>query len=102
MPKYVIAYRGGRRFESPQDGAAHRAKWKAWVAGLGTSVVDPGTPLGIGKLVSSSGVSDTGADRLSGFSIVAVDSLEAALDAARQCPFLDIGTIEVAEVMEMK
>jgi hypothetical protein len=102
MPKYVIAYLGGTKFESPQDGAAHRAKWKAWVAGLGDAVVNPSTPLGKGKLVSSGGVSDAGADRLTGFSIVTADSMGAALEMAQRCPFLDIGTLEVAEVMEMK
>jgi hypothetical protein len=100
MPKYLIAYRGGQK--SPQDGAAHRAKWKAWVAGLGDAMVNPGTPLGNGKLVSRNGVSEPAADRLTGFSIVMADSLAAALDMARGCPFLDIGTLEVAEVMEMK
>jgi YCII-related domain len=102
MPKYVIAYHGGEKFGSPQDRAAHMAKWKAWVAGLGDAVVNPGTPLGKGKLVSSSGVSEAGVDRLTGFSIVTADSMGAALDMAQRCPFLDIGTIEVAEVMEMK
>ena len=102
MPKYVIAYLGGKKFEKPQDGAAHMAKWKAWIAGLGDAVVNPGTPLGKSKLVSSSGVSEAGTDRLTGFSIVAADSMKAALDMAQRCPFLDIGEIQVAEVMEMK
>jgi hypothetical protein len=102
MPQYVIAYRGGTKFATPQDGAAHRAKWKAWIAGLGAAVVNPGTPLGNGKTVSQSGVSEPAADRLTGFSIVMAENLAAALDMARRCPFLDIGTLEVAEVMEMK
>ena len=102
MPKYVIAYLGGRQFENPQEGAAHRAKWKAWVGDLGAAAVNPGTPLGKGKLVSSGGVSDAGANRLTGFSMVMADSMDAALEIAQRCPNLDIGTIEVAEVMEMK
>jgi len=28
--------------------------------------------------------------------------MDAALEIARECPFLEMGTIEVAEVMEMK
>jgi hypothetical protein len=102
MARFVIAYHGGRKFETPQDGAAYMAKWKAWMGSLGDSMVDPGMPLGAGKLVSANGVSDRGADLLTGFSIVAADTLEAALELARQCPHLDHGTIEVAEVMEMK
>jgi hypothetical protein len=38
---------------------------------------------------------------LIGFSIVKVDSMDAALEMAKVCPYLEIGTIEVAEMMEM-
>jgi hypothetical protein len=31
MPKYVIAYLGGKQMPNPQDRAAHMARWKAWV-----------------------------------------------------------------------
>jgi hypothetical protein len=102
MPNYIIAYHGAGKFETPEQGAAARAKWKAWVGGLGDAVVNPGTPLGKGKLVGSAGVSERREDLLTGFSIVRADSLEAALQLAHGCPHLDHGTIEVAEVMEMK
>ncbi len=78
------------------------AKWKAWIGGLGDAVVNPGTPLGKSKIVSSAGVSDdSGSNSLTGFSIVKADSMDAALEMAKECPFLDIGTLEVAEVMKM-
>jgi hypothetical protein len=102
VPKYVIAYLGGRQLESPPERAAHMAKWKSWIEGLGAAVVNSGTPLGQGKLVSSEGVSERGANRLTGFSIVSADDFDAAIKIAQHCPFLDIGTIELAEVMEMK
>ncbi len=104
MPNYIIAYHGGEKPESPEEGAKHMAKWKAWVGGLGDAVVNPGTPLGKPKTVSSGGVSDDGGSNpLLGFSIVKADSMDAALEMAKECPFLEGGgTIEVAEVMEMK
>jgi hypothetical protein len=102
MPKYIIAYLGEPKFESPQQGAAHMAKWKAWIGGLGDAVVNPGTPLAKGKLVSSRGVSDSGENRLTGFSMVMAESMDAALELAQRCPYVDHGTIEVAEVMEMR
>jgi hypothetical protein len=101
MPKYVIAYHGGRQLQNPEQRAAQMAKWKAWVDELGDAVINPGTPLGHGKMVSSSGVSERGPDSLSGFSILQADNIDAALRIAQHCPFLDIGTIELAEVMEM-
>jgi len=103
MPNYVFAYHGGKKPESPEDGAKHLAKWKAWVGGLGDAVVNPGTPLGKSMTVSSSGVSDDGGSNpMSGFSIVRADSMDAALEIAKGCPFVEIGTIEVAEVKEMR
>ena len=104
MSNYVFAYHGGNRPESPEEGAKHMAKWKAWIGGLGDAVVNPGTPLGKSKTVSSAGVSDDGGSNpLSGFSIVKADSMDAALEMAKECPLLEIGgTLEVAEVMEMK
>ena len=103
MSNYVLAYHGGKKPESPEEGTKHMAKWKAWVGGLGDAVVNPGTPLGKSKTVSSGGVSDDGGSNpLLGFSIVKADSMDAALEMAKTCPFLDLGgTLEVAEVKEM-
>jgi len=42
------------------------------------------------------------ASSMSGYTIVEVDSMEKALDIARDCPFLDIGgSLEVSELMQM-
>ena len=102
MTNYIIAYHGGKKPDSPEEKAKHKAKWQAWVGGLGDAVVNPGTPLGKSKTVSSDGVSDDGGpNSLTGFSIVNANSMDAALEMAKACPFLDIGIIEVAEVMEM-
>ena len=32
MPKYVIAYLGGKQVANPEARAAQMARWKAWVA----------------------------------------------------------------------
>ena len=103
MSDYIIAYHGGNKPESPEEGAKHKAKWQAWVDGLGDAAVNPGTPLGKSRIVSASGVSDDGGPNpMSGYSIVKADSMDAALEMAKACPFLETGgTLEVAEVMEM-
>jgi len=103
MSEYIIAYHGGKKPESPEEGAKHMAKWKAWISDLGDAVVNPGTPLGPSKTVSSDGVADDGGPNpLSGFSIVRADSMDAALEMAKACPTLDLdGTLEVAQVMKM-
>ena len=102
MSNYIMAYHGGLIIEPPEGGAKGMEKFKAWVGSLGDAVVNPGTPLGMSKTVSSGGVSDnSGENRLIGFSIVKADSMDAALEMAKLCPYLEIGTIEVAEMMEM-
>ena len=96
MPNYVFAYHGGEMPENPEK---HKAKCKVWVGGLGDAVVNPGIPMAMSKIVSSSGVSNDGG--LLGFSIVKADSMEAALEMAKGCPHLEIGTVEVAEEKEI-
>lgn len=77
--------------------------WKAWVVALGDAAVNPGTPLGKSKIMSSAGVSDGDeANSLSGFSVVKADSMEAALQMAKECPFMKPGTMEVAEMRSMR
>ena len=103
MDNYIFAYYGEPKFKSREEGAKHMAKFKAWMGGLGDALVNPGTPLGKPKTVSSSGVSDGGgSNRLVGFSTVKADSMDAALEMAKGCPHLEHGTVDVAEAMEMK
>lgn len=103
MPKFYIAYHGGDKSMSPEDGAAHRAKWGDWLKGLGDAAISPANPLSNSKTVSASGVTDGGApDDMSGFTIVRADDMDAALEIAQACPFLEIGgTLHVAQIMEM-
>ena len=58
MAEYIMAYHGGG--EMPEDPEAHQAEFMAWIAGLGDAVVNPGTPLGPSRVVTSEGVSEEG------------------------------------------
>ncbi len=105
MSNYIIAYHGDlKKPESPEEGNTQMAKWKAWLGGLGDAVVNPGSPMGMSKIVSSTGVSDDDwPNKMLGFSIVKADSFDSALDMAKACPYLEIGgTLKVAELMEME
>ena len=46
-------------------------------------------------------MSDDGGANLTGFSIVKDDNMDAAVEMAKACPYLEMGNVEVAEVMEM-
>jgi hypothetical protein len=103
MPNFILAFHGGKRPASPEDGAKHMTRYKAWVDSLGDAVVTPDTPLGKSMTVSADGVAEGGGSNpILGFSIVEASSLDVALEMAKDCPFLDLdGTLEVAEVMKM-
>jgi len=103
MPEYIIAYHHGDEPETPEEGAEGMAKWQAWIGGLGNAVVNPGTPLGMNKFVTQNGVLDEGgSSRLTGFTVVRADNIEVAVEMAKACPFLEVGTLQVAEMMEMQ
>ncbi len=104
MPDFIFAYHGGTKPESPEAGAELMSKWQAWIGDNGDAMVNPGSPLGMSKTVSAGGVADDGGSNpLTGYSIVKADSMEAVLEIAKGCPFLEMDTasIEVAEVKEM-
>ncbi len=104
MNNYVFIYYGEPKFKSPEEGAKYMAKFKTWMDGLGDALVNPGVPFKKPKTVSSDGVSDGGggSNRLTGFSIVKADNMDAALEMAKGCPHLEHGTVDVAEAMEMR
>lgn len=104
MQKFIFAYHGSPSINSPEEGQAHMAAWKAWMDGLGDAVLDRGLPAGPSKTVSRVGVSDDGGPNpLSGISVVQAENIEAALEMAKISPHVTGGaTIEVAPAMDME
>ncbi|MFC1730716.1 YciI family protein [candidate division KSB1 bacterium] len=103
MPQYIITYIGGDKPSSPEEGKQHFAKYKEWLSLLGDSAVSPANPLRNTSTVNSDGTVTTGSTAsMSGYTIIEADSMEAALEIAKACPFLDIGgSLEVSELMQM-
>jgi len=103
MSNYIIVYLGGNPPSSPEEGQQHFAKYKEWLMSLHDSAVSPANPLKDTNTVSSNGTVTSGSTTtMSGYTIVAADSMDAALEMAKTCPFLDIGgSLEVSELMQM-
>lgn len=103
MPQYVIVYLGGNQPSSPEEGKKHFSKYMKWLSSLGDSAVSPANPLKNTHTIQPDGtVTSGGSSTMSGYTIIRADSMEAALEAARTCPFLDIGgSLEVSELVEM-
>ena len=103
MPRYIMLYLGGDQPSSPEQGQRHFARYMEWLAALGDAAESPANPLGPSSTVNPDGsVSAGGSTGMSGYTILRAESMEAALEMAKSCPFLEInGSLEVAELMPM-
>ncbi len=103
MAQYVIVYLGGNQPSSPEEGQKHFARYMEWISSLGDSAVSPANPLKDTMTVNPDGTVTTGgSSTMSGYTIIEADSMDAALEVAGACPFLEIGgTLEVSELMKM-
>jgi hypothetical protein len=104
MTNYVLAFTGGGGMpETDEQQQAAMAAWASWYETLGLTVADSGNPFGPSATISSDGsVSDGGASRLTGYTIITADSVSAASEAAKGCPILAAGgTVEVYETFQV-
>jgi hypothetical protein len=103
MPDYMFVYHGGKRPETPEEGAKVMAAWGKWMEDNAASLKDPGNPVGVSKTVSPSGVADGGGENpTSGYSMITAPDMDAACQIAKSNPMLaDGGSVEVAEIMPM-
>ena len=103
MPQYVLVYLGGNQPSSPEEGQRHFARYQQWLSSLGDSAVSPANPFKDTHTVNPDGTVTKGSTTsMSGYTIIEADSMEAALESAKACPFLDIaGSLEVSELIQM-
>ncbi len=104
MAKYLYTYHGGVGMETTEEKMAEvMAAWGAWFGELGEAVIDGGAPTGASQTVGPNGVTDGGgANPVTGYTILAADSLHDAVTMAKGCPSLsDGGSVEVSELIDM-
>lgn len=103
MAKFVLAYKGGQMASSEAEQQAVMAAWGKWFGSLGSAVVDPGNPFGESASVAADRSVKTDApSALTGYSILAADSLKAAIELAKGCPVLRSGgAVEVYEAFDV-
>ena len=76
--------------------------WGAWFEGLGEAVVQMGAPLGASNAIATDGSVGEATAGLSGYTVIAADSLSAATSMAKSCPiFGNGGSIDVYETVDM-
>jgi len=89
---------------SPAQMEEMYAKFHAWKEKFQKNIVDMGGKLGSGKVVTSEGATDgpfvEAKEVVGGFMIVSAESLEEALEVARECPGVVMpgSSVEVREI----
>ena len=103
MSQFILTYLGGNKPSSPEEGKQQMAKYMQWLSALGDTAVSPANPFKNTHTVSPDGSVATGSKtEMSGFTVLDVESMDAALLIARDCPFLDTGgSLEVSELIQM-
>jgi hypothetical protein len=94
MANFLLVYTGGNGM--PATDAERNSvmdAWGAWFGKLGPAVVDPGNPISHSKNISSDGSVHDGAvgTPANGYSILKADSLNQAVELAKECPVLKSG-----------
>jgi hypothetical protein len=104
MGTYLLSYHGGGMAETEEEQQRALEAWTAWYGQLGGAVTDPGNPVGRSMTVNPDGsvTEGGGQNRVSGYTVMTADSLEAAVDMAKSNPVLQSGgTVEIGETFEV-
>jgi hypothetical protein len=102
MPAFLITYHGATEMPpSEQAREQMMSAFMAWAGSVGDKMVDPGSPLGPSKVVTSAGDTDGKASgEVSGYTIIKADNLNDAVIMVHSHPFLTRGgTLQVAEAV---
>jgi hypothetical protein len=101
MAKYVLTYSGGDMPASDDEMQKVMAAWGAWFGSLGGAIVDVGNPFAASKTVSAGGsTTDGGSTRISGYSIISAEDIDAAVSLVQECPALAAGgNVDVYEAV---
>lgn len=101
MAKFVLNLKDARQPRSPEAGQQHMSDYRDWLAGLGDTLVMPQLAFRQTRVVTDQGVREAGPGGIMGFLMIEAENMEAAIAVARQCPFLAMGTMRVAEAMDV-
>lgn len=104
MATYLFVYHGGSIPEDPAEVNQAITAWGEWFQQMGDAVIDGGNPVGLSATVLSDGSVQKhgGSNPASGYSLIAAESEQEAIEKAQSCPILAAGgSVELAPVMEM-
>ncbi len=90
MTDFVLVYSGGNMPETDEERAQVMKAWDGWYGKLGPAIKDGGNPFTpVAKAVSAGGaVGEVSGTLLTGYTILTADSLDAAVEMAKDSPVL--------------
>jgi hypothetical protein len=99
MANFLLLYHGGAMPETPEENKRVMDAWMAWFGQLGAGLKDGGNPVSQTRTIGADGAAGgASANPPSGYSVIAADSLDMAVELAKGCPVLMGGaTIDVCE-----
>ncbi len=95
MSNFVLLYTGGGMPATESERERINQEWMSWFKKLDKAVIDMGNPFAPkAKNISMDGKVSDGSDcpMVSGYSIIQAMSLDAAVQLAKSCPGLRMGT----------
>ena len=101
MPKFVLTFEDARQPSSPESSQQHMIDYRNWLTGLGDRLVMPQLAFRQTRVVTNQGVREAEKGGIMGFLVIEAESMDEAVDVAQRCPFVDMGTMRVAEAMDV-
>lgn len=99
MPRFYMAYHVTRDVTDAAEQAEHQARYETWMQKHAGNLVVPVQPLGPQWAVTTDGAAEGFDDTMMGFSVLDAPDIEVAKAIAADCPFVDIGRLQLAEMM---
>jgi hypothetical protein len=91
--RFLLVYSMGRDDDGAGTDEEVMVEWIGWLSRLGSSVLDDGSSFDLTASVSRDGVVIPSEVGVAGYTIVAADSLESAVELASSCPVTSRGGV---------
>ncbi len=109
MANYMLVCVGGTHPSDAGEAGRVALAWVEWLGSLGSAVIDRGTPFIPALTLAPGGTSTAGAPSgLTGYTVIAAESLDAVAALAQDCPHLGTfgstgvpGTVEIYEALQV-
>jgi len=103
MAQFIITYIGGTPPSTPEAGKKHMEDYRNWLTKYADQITSPANPFKDTHSIDPDGnVTRGSVSALSGYTLLEADTIEEAIEIAKECPFLNVGgSLDVAQLVQM-